>query len=106
MTFISLGIDVNAEALLVVMIPLTGVELTGADAVQKTIADKRLTAIWQRAGKRSMAFRVAQIKVAKSHYWPADDTVYHYREWADCRRAKCRTSSNRRRDLPHCSTAK
>lgn len=67
------GVDVDTDGALVVIDPLTGVELTGADAVLKTIADKRLTAVWQRAGRRSMAFRVAQIKVAKSHYWPADN---------------------------------
>ena len=71
--FHQFGVDVDADGVLVVTDPLTGAELTGADAVQKTIADKRLTAVWQRAGKKSMAFRVAQIKVAKSHYWPADD---------------------------------
>ena len=69
------GIDVDNNGVLVVVDPVTGAELTGADAVQKTIQDKRLTAIWQRAGRHSAAFRVAQITVAKSHYWPAGDTV-------------------------------
>ncbi len=67
------GVDINADGVLTVIDPITGAELTGADAVQKTIADKRLTAVWQKAGKRSEAFRVAQIKVAKTHYWPLDD---------------------------------
>ena len=71
--FHQFGVDVSEDGALVVVDPVTGAELTGADAVLKTIADKRLTAIWQRAGRRSMAFRVAQIKVAKAHYWPADD---------------------------------
>ena len=68
------GVDVTPEGILCVVDPVTGAELMGADAVQKTIADKRLTAVWQKAGKTSEAFQVAQIKVAKSHYWPADDT--------------------------------
>jgi hypothetical protein len=69
------GIDVTPDVTLQVVDPATGAVLTGPDAVQRTIADKRLTAIWQRAGKHSTAFRVAQIQVAKSHYWPADDPI-------------------------------
>ncbi len=69
------GVDITPEGILCVVDPTTGAELTGADAVQATIADKRLTAIWQKAGRRSEAFQIAQIKVAKSHYWPADDAV-------------------------------
>ncbi len=69
------GLDITPDGILCVVDPVTGAELTGADAVQKTIADKRLTVIWQKAGRRSEAFQVAQIKVAKSHYWPADDVV-------------------------------
>ena len=69
------GVDTTPEGILCVVDPTTGAELTGADAVQATIADKRLTAIWQKAGRRSEAFQIAQIKVAKSHYWPADDAV-------------------------------
>ena len=69
------GLDITPEGVLCVVDPITGAELTGADAVQKTIADKRLTAVWQKAGRTSEAFQVAQIKVAKAHYWPADDAV-------------------------------
>ena len=69
------GMEINADGIYTVVDPITGAELTGTDAVMKTIADKRLVAVWQKAGKRSTAFRVAQIKVAKSHYWPADDAV-------------------------------
>ncbi len=69
------GIEVGDDGVLAVVDPVSSAELTGADAVQKTILDKRLTAIWQRAGRHSMAFRVAQVKVAKTHYWPADDPV-------------------------------
>lgn len=69
------GIDVNPERTLVVVDPDTGVELTGADAVMEVVNDKRLIAVFQRAGRHSAAFRTAQIKVAKSHYWAGDDPV-------------------------------
>ena len=69
------GVDVNADGVLVVVDPSTGAELVGNDAVRKVIEDKRLTACFQRAGRRSLEFRTAQVKVAKSHYWPADDRV-------------------------------
>jgi hypothetical protein len=69
------GIDVTPDNTLQVVDPATGAVLTGPDAVQRTIVDKRLTAIWQRAGKHSRSFRVAQIQVAKSHYWPANDPI-------------------------------
>ncbi len=67
------GLDVDAKGLLVAVDPETGAELTGNEAVRKVIEDKRLTACFQRAGRRSLAFRTAQVKVAKAHYWPAGD---------------------------------
>lgn len=73
--FRQFGIDIQSDKTLTVIDPATGVELVGKDAVQKIIDDKRLTAIWQRAGRRSAAFRVAQIKQAKVSYWPADDPI-------------------------------
>jgi hypothetical protein len=69
------GVDVTAQGVLTVVDPATGAELVGNDAVRKVIEDKRLTAVFQRAGRRSVTFRAAQVKVAKSHYWPADDRV-------------------------------
>jgi len=69
------GMDVSPDGVIVVVDPSTGAELGGHDAVMKIIEEKRLTAIFQRAGRHSEAFRVAQIAVAKSHYWPADDLV-------------------------------
>lgn len=73
--FHDLGIEVTSDGTLDVIDPATGAELTGNDAVMKTIVDKRLTAIWQRAGKLSTAFRVAQIEVVKTKEWPSDDRV-------------------------------
>ncbi len=69
------GIEVNAEGTLVVVDPSSGAELVGPEAVLKVIEDKRLTAVFQRAGRRSREFRVAQIKAALSEYWPANDSV-------------------------------
>lgn len=69
------GIDFDDQGTLVVVDPSTGAELTGSDAVMAVINDKRLTAVFQRAGRKSVPFRVAQVKTAKAHYYPADDPV-------------------------------
>ncbi len=72
--FRAYGIEVTPGGVLCVLDPETGAELTGADAVQKVIADKRLTAVFQKAGRRSTAFQTAQIGVAKAQYWPLEDS--------------------------------
>ncbi len=69
------GIDVSVDGTLTVVDPGTGAELTGNDAVMKVIDDKRLTAVFQHAGRKSLAFRVAQVQIARSVYWPANDPV-------------------------------
>lgn len=71
------GIDVQPapENTLTVVDPATGAELTGRDAVLRVIEDKRLIAVFQRAGRHSAAFRVAQIVQARESYWPADDPI-------------------------------
>lgn len=69
------GIDITPEGVLTVIDPGTGAELVGAEAVMKVVDDKRLTAVFQRAGKHSVAFRVAQVKVARLVYWPTNDLV-------------------------------
>ncbi|MBC8101007.1 MAG: hypothetical protein H7Z41_00275 [Cytophagales bacterium] len=74
--FRRLGMDIQPfDNTLTVLDPATGAELVGSAAVMKVIEDKRLTAIFQRAGRRSEAFRVAQIKTARASYWPASDPV-------------------------------
>jgi hypothetical protein len=73
--FRQFGLDIQTDRTLTVVDPATGAELLGKDAVNKIIEDKRLTAIWQRAGRRSAAFRVAQIKQARASYWPASDPL-------------------------------
>lgn len=69
------GIDVSPTGILVAVDPSSGAELVGPEAVRAVVQDKRLTALFQRAGRESDAFRCAQVKVAKSHYWAADDLV-------------------------------
>ena len=70
------GIDVNAKKQLVVIDPETGAKLIGEKAVIKVIEDKRLTAVFQRAGKYSNSFKIAQLKVAKSIYYPGLKKLY------------------------------
>ena len=74
--FHRLGIDIQpSDGTLTVVDPATGAELVGGPAVLKVIGDKRLTAVFQRAGRKSEVFRVAQIKTARASYWPAGDPV-------------------------------
>ncbi len=67
------GVDLAPDNTLIVVDPGSGAELQSAQAVLKVIEDKRFAAVFQRAGRHSLAFRVAQIQVAKSRYWPLDD---------------------------------
>ena len=68
--FHSMGIDVDSVALTVVD-PATGTILRGSDAVTKVRDDKRLTAVFQRAGIDSLSFRAAQVKRAQAAYYLA-----------------------------------
>ncbi|MBC7807283.1 MAG: hypothetical protein H7145_14170 [Akkermansiaceae bacterium] len=67
------GIDVSSDSGLVCVNTATGAETRGADAVRQVIDDKRLTAVFERAAAFD-GFRLAQVAVARSQYWPADDT--------------------------------
>lgn len=69
------GIDVTPSGIYAALDPATGAALTGPEAVQKTIHDPRLVAVFQAAGRSSTAFRVAQIQAAKRGYYPADDPL-------------------------------
>ncbi len=69
------GIDVTGDGLLAVVDTERGKEIYGPEANARIIADKRLTAVFQRAGKTSDSFRVAQIQAAKKRFYPADYTV-------------------------------
>jgi hypothetical protein len=68
------GVNVDNTGTLVVIDPQTGAELRGTQAIYKIIDDKRLIAVFQRAG-RTRAFQTAQIQIAKQNYYPADDEV-------------------------------
>lgn len=69
------GIEVTEKGVLDVYDPQSGQELTGKDAVQAVIANKKLSAVFVRAGKRSLAFKAAQLAVAKQRYFAGDDKV-------------------------------
>jgi hypothetical protein len=69
------GLDVTDENQLVALDLVTGAELIGAAAAHKIIEDKRLIAVFQRAGRVSRPFRIAQIQVAKEQYYPGPDAV-------------------------------
>ena len=69
------GIDVTPTGLLSAINPDTGIESTGSEAALTIIHHPRLAAVFQRAGQVSEPFRLAQIRVARTHYWPSDDIV-------------------------------
>ncbi len=69
------GIDIAPDGKFDVVDPDTGAEYHGPDAALKIIEDKRLIAVFQRAGQISDDFIAEQIKAAKSMFYPADDTV-------------------------------
>ncbi len=73
--FHDVGLDVghkNGKDILFVVDPSTGTVLSGADAVQAVINDKRLSAVFQNAGEQWQNFRVAELKAALDNYWLAD----------------------------------
>jgi len=69
------GIDVSDERKIVVFDCQKQKELIGADAARKIIDDKRLTAVFQRAGELSEVFQVCQLRVAKDRYYPSEQIV-------------------------------
>lgn len=73
--FRKFGLDVTPTGHLVAMNWQTGFEGVGPEANRRIIEDKRLIAAFQRAGLKSQAFCAAQIRTAKSQYYPAEDTV-------------------------------
>lgn len=69
------GLDVDADSTLVAVDPSTGAELRGPDANRAIIEDKRLIAVFQRAGQLSAAFRLAQISEARRRFYPAGNEL-------------------------------
>lgn len=72
--FRQFGIDVKDDGTLLVLGLADGQEYEGFDAAKQIIEDKRLIAVFQRAGQVSRPFRIAQLQVAKDQYYPADET--------------------------------
>ena len=68
------GVDVTFDGQLVVLDLATGDEKVGPDANQQIIADKRLVAVFQRAGRRR-PYRIAQLKVAHQMYYPTEERI-------------------------------
>lgn len=73
--FRNFGIDVTDQGDLVAVEISTLRETVGPDATISIINDKRLASVFVRAGRLSEPFKVAQIKVAKALYYPAEDTL-------------------------------
>lgn len=73
--FKSRGIDVTPKGELIALNLDTGESTFGSNAAAQIIQDKRLIAVFQRAGRVSVPNRLAQLRVAKALYYPADDQV-------------------------------
>lgn len=73
--FRKFGIDVSDEKLLIALDLQTGSELLGPQAAAQIIKEKRLIAVFQRAGRISTEFKVAQLRTAYEQYYPGNDVV-------------------------------
>ena len=69
------GLEVTDEGVIVTMDPTTGAELVGPDANQRLIHDKRLIAVFQRAGQVSLEFNVSQVLIAREQYYPDEEEI-------------------------------
>ena len=69
------GVEVDETGHLVVVDPTSGAIAVGSDANARIIEDKRLIAVFGRAGAASDGFRAAQVRMAKAIYWPSEDRV-------------------------------
>ncbi len=69
------GVEVDETGRLAVVDPTSGAVAIGADANARIIEDKRLIAVFGRAGLRSEGFCAAQVRMAKAIYWPSEDRV-------------------------------
>jgi len=67
------GVEVSAAAVIVVVDPASGAELAGPGAARAIIEDKRLAAVFRRAGAASRGFAASQIEAARALYWPGED---------------------------------
>jgi hypothetical protein len=69
------GVDATDDGRLMVVRPTDGTVAVGSEAAQAIIDDKRLTAVFERAGRECRAFRAAQLRTARDLYLPADDPI-------------------------------
>lgn len=69
------GLDVTSTGSLVALDIDRGYVLEGTAAAKQIINDKRLVAVFEHAGQKSRAFRVAQLQVAKEQYYPSQDLI-------------------------------
>lgn len=72
------GVDVTENGYLVVLDPASGVQYAGPKANDKIIEDKRLTAVFNRAGAVSNDFRVAQVRAAIDRFYPGNVSFTAY----------------------------
>lgn len=72
--FARFGVGVTDEGLLAAIDLEAGTVKVGADANRQIIQDKRLIAVFQRAG-RGTPYRQVQLKAAKRIYWPMKDKI-------------------------------
>lgn len=73
--FHNYGIDVMENGAIVAVNLKSGKESSGAAGVAEIIRDPRLAAVFQNAGQKSDAFKIAQLQVAMSRYFPANERV-------------------------------
>ncbi|MCC7434543.1 MAG: hypothetical protein IT363_07645 [Methanoregulaceae archaeon] len=71
--FRSYGLDVKEDGTLVVLNLEDGQETEGFFAAKQIIKDKRLIAVFQRAGRLSKPFKIAQLQEAKAQYFPDEE---------------------------------
>ncbi|MCW5936557.1 MAG: hypothetical protein KIT11_04540 [Fimbriimonadaceae bacterium] len=69
------GIDVTDDGLVAAVDPSTAEEYIGAEACMLIVRDKRLTAVFQRAGEKCEAYRVAQVVAARNDFCPDQDRI-------------------------------
>ncbi len=72
--FRQFGLDVKEDGTLIALGLTDGQEYFGFDAAKQIIKDKRLIAVFQRAGQKSKPFKIAQIQIAKEQYYPSEES--------------------------------
>lgn len=71
--FRQFGLDVKDDGSLLALKLDDGQELEGFFAAKQIIKDKRLISVFQRAGRQSRQFKIAQLQEAKLQYFPDEE---------------------------------